>query len=74
MESDFNRFFRVKAAFIATPVMTVGHLFFTVMCIAYIFIALIFEEGDLVNAIGELYKEYQRTVPKVCPFSFGKGK
>jgi len=61
-------------AFVATPVMTVGHLFFAVMCIAYIFIALIFEEGDLVNAIGEPYKEYQRTVPKVCPFSFGKSK
>jgi len=59
---------------VATPVMTVGHLFFAVMCIAYIFIALIFEERDLVNVIGEPYKEYQRTVPKVCPFSFGKRK
>ena len=57
---------------ITTPVMTVGHLFFAVMCIAYIFIALIFEERDLVNVIGEPYKEYQRTVPKICPFSFGK--
>jgi len=61
-------------AFVATPVMTVGHLFCAVMCIAYIFIALIFEERDLVNAIGEPYKEYQRTVPNVCPFSFGKNK
>jgi len=61
-------------AMVATPVMTAGHLFFAVMCIGYIFIALTFEENDLVNAIGEPYKEYQRTVPKVCPFSFGKGK
>ena len=64
--------FGFMIAMVATPVMTLGHLFFAVMCITYIFIALIFEERDLLNAIGEPYKEYQRTVPKICPFSFGR--
>ena len=57
---------------VVTPVMTVGHLFFAIICVGYIFIALIFEERDLVNLIGENYKQYQKDVPKVCPFSFGK--
>jgi len=56
----------------ATPTMTFGHLFFAIIVTGYIFIALIFEERDLVNLIGENYKQYQKDVPKVCPFLFGK--
>lgn len=59
-------------AMFASPTMSVGHLFFAVMATAYIFIALIFEERDLENALGEHYKEYQKTTPKICPFSFFK--
>ena len=59
-------------AFFMTPKMTVGHLFFAAMATGYIFIALIFEERDLVKFIGDEYKQYQKDVPKVCPFSFGK--
>ncbi len=58
----------------ATPTMTFGHLFFAIVVTGYIFIALIFEERDLVNLIGENYKQYQKDVPKVCPFLFGKVK
>jgi len=61
-------------ALFVTPTMTVGHLFFAVIVTSYIFIALIFEEKDLVNLIGENYKQYQKDVPKLCPFSFGKNK
>jgi len=56
----------------ATPTMTFGHLFFAIIVTGYIFIALIFEERDLVNLIGEDYKQYQKDVPKICPFSFRK--
>ena len=56
----------------ATPTMTFGHLFFAIIVTGYIFIALIFEERDLVNLIGEDYKQYQKDVPKVCPFLFRK--
>jgi len=61
-------------ALYVTPTMTVGHLFFAVIVTGYILIALIFEEKDLVNLIGKNYKQYQKDVPKICPFSFGKNK
>lgn len=56
----------------ATPTMTIGHLFFAIIVTGYIFIALIFEERDLANLIGEDYRQYQKDVPKICPFSFRK--
>ena len=59
-------------AFFAIPTMSMGHLFFAAMATGYILIALIFEERDLENAHGEHYREYKRTTPKICPFSFSK--
>lgn len=60
-------------AFWATPVMTVGHLVFAVATTAYIFIALQFEERDLVNIFGEKYKNYQEKVSMVIPLKW-KGR
>ena len=57
-------------AFWATPVMTVGHLVFAVATAAYIFIALQFEERDLVNLFGETYKNYQKKVSMVIPLKW----
>ena len=54
-------------AFWITPEMSVGHLFFAGACSAYIFVALIFEERDLVAHFGETYREYRRTVPSLMP-------
>lgn len=56
-------------AFWATPVMTVGHLLFSVMTTIYILIAVKFlEEKDLVKMIGKEYEDYQKEVPMIIPF------
>jgi protein-S-isoprenylcysteine O-methyltransferase Ste14 len=54
-------------AFWATPVMTVGHLLFTVATTGYILIALQLEERDLVNHFGEQYQEYRRKTSMLIP-------
>ena len=53
----------------ATPVMTLGHLCFSVLMTLYIIIGLQFEERDLIKVFGEKYLEYQKRVPALIPFS-----
>jgi protein-S-isoprenylcysteine O-methyltransferase Ste14 len=53
-------------AFWATPTMTWGHLLFSVMTTAYIFIGVFLEERDLSRAFGG-YEEYRRQVGMVVP-------
>lgn len=56
-------------AFWATPLMTVGHLIFTLGTTIYIIIAVKYlEEKDLRNYIGKEYEEYQKKVPMLIPF------
>ena len=57
-------------AFWATPHMTEGHLLFSIMTTAYIFIALQFEERDLVSHFGDVYIEYQKKVSMVLPLKW----
>ena len=57
-------------AFWATPLMTVGHLIFTVTTTVYILVAVKYlEEKDLRKLIGKEYEDYQDQVPMIVPFS-----
>lgn len=57
-------------AFWGVPVMTVGHLVFSVVTTLYILIAVKFlEERDLRKIHGEQYAIYQREVPMLIPFA-----
>jgi methanethiol S-methyltransferase len=60
-------------AFWATPVMTTGHLIFSLTTTAYILVAVkFFEEKDLKKLHGKEYEDYQKKVPMVIPFT-GRG-
>lgn len=55
-------------AFWCTPVMTLGHLLFSIVTTAYILVAIQFEEKDLQTSLGQRYKDYRQLVPMIIPF------
>ena len=61
-------------AFWATPMMSVGHLFFAVGTLGYILIAIQLEEHDLIGVFGERYRAYRGQVGMLVPKLGGSAK
>jgi protein-S-isoprenylcysteine O-methyltransferase Ste14 len=54
-------------AFWATPTMTAGHLLYASTLTAYMVLAALVEERDLVAHFGRQYEDYRRAVPRYLP-------
>jgi methanethiol S-methyltransferase len=67
-------YFGFIVAFWAAPVMTVGHLMFAAVTTAYIFVAIMLEERDLVHAFGDEYRRYRQRVAMIVPFWRGQSE
>jgi protein-S-isoprenylcysteine O-methyltransferase Ste14 len=61
-------------AFWATPHMTVGRLFFAVMTLAHILVAIQLEERDLTDEFGDRYRTYKRQVGMLLPKISGRSR
>ncbi len=54
-------------AFWATPHLTAGHLLFAAIWSLYIFVAIGYEERDLIAVFGDKYREYMEKTPSIIP-------
>jgi methanethiol S-methyltransferase len=51
-----------------TPHMTLGQLVFALAVTAYVLVATVFEERDLVTELGQTYRDYRARVPAFVPW------
>ena len=61
-------------AFWFTPQMSVGHLLFAAVASAYILVAVLFEERDLLALLGEDYRRWRERTPAFFPRFAGRRK
>jgi protein-S-isoprenylcysteine O-methyltransferase Ste14 len=54
-------------AFFAAPVMSVGHLVLALGMMAYILVAIVYEERDLIGLFGRDYEEYRGRAGMLLP-------
>ena len=60
--------------FWATPAMSGGHLLLALVTTGYIWLAVLFEERDLVAHFGDTYRRYQESTPKFLPRLLRRGE
>ena len=54
--------------------MTATHLLFSIVTTAYILFAIQLEERDLIDSLGDAYRDYRERVPMLVPFSGAGGE
>ena len=57
-----------------TPQMSVGHLLFASVASAYILVAVLFEESDLLEMLGDDYRRWRERTPAFIPRIGGRRK